>query len=491
MAMETLNVQNNDCSLEQELAVKADVLDAQRKQREVEMVDIVLDHIAGGVVSKETDIMGLMASGNKNLNQGLKVIVIHEILRAADGLLWCPMYDEKLKSNQQVRLYTGSHWEFIPLQRFKDFVDDCAERCGVSELQRMSPPFMTSLYEAVAFNVAESRSQHVPEDETWINLKNGTLVIKADGSATMREHRKEDLFTYTLSYAYDASATCPQWLRFLGRVLPEESLREVLREFISYCFRKGHELEVMMMFLGGGLNGKSVTLEIIEALLGSMNVSYLSLADLTNDDKKRVCIEDKMLNISHESGKEVNPNVLKQLTSGEQVIVKHLYRDSYATANYGKLVAAFNELPRAENTFGFFRRLIILPYEVTIPKEEIDRDLASKLKQELSGILNWVLVALPRLMSRKEFTHSEKCEQAMERYRLQSDNVKLFLNEECETSDSLIKGKELYNAYCNYCRSSQLKSLSKKKFYERLNRHGFKPQMHGNMIYFNLRIVEE
>lgn len=79
--------------------------------------------------------------------------------------------------------------------------------------------------------------------------------------------------------------------------------------------------------------------KVIEALLGSVNVSFLSLSDLTNDDVKRAGIKGKMLNISHESGKDVNANVLKQLTSGERVLIKHLNVDPCETAGYGKFIA--------------------------------------------------------------------------------------------------------------------------------------------------------
>ena len=247
----------------------------------------------------------------------------------------------------------------------------------------------------------------------------------------------------------------------------------------------------MLWLYGEGLNGKSVTLEVVETLLGSKNVSYLSLSDLTNDDVKRAGIEHKMLNISHESGKDVNPNVLKQLTSGERVTMKHLYRDPYESNDYGKFMAAFNQLPRAENTFGFFRRLIVLPYEVTIPKEEIDRQLSSKLKAEVSGVLNWVLKSLPRLMKDSEFTASENCERALERYRIQSDNVRLFVNEMCEKSDYTTLASEIYTAYRNYCLGASLKPIGKNKFYDRLESLGFKRVMHANVIYFKLKVNAE
>jgi putative DNA primase/helicase len=253
----------------------------------------------------------------------------------------------------------------------------------------------------------------------------------------------------------------------------------------------GHELEKMLLLYGEGLNGKSVTLEVIESLLGSVNVSYLSLSDLTNDDVKRAGIEGKMLNISHESGKDVNPNVLKQLTSGERVLIKHLYRDPRETNSYGKLIAAFNILPRAENTFGFFRRLLILAYQVTIPKEEIDRQLASKLKGELPGILLWVLKALPALMTRREFSPCESSEKALEQYRLQSDNVRLFLSEACETSEYTTQASELYTAYRNYCIGSSLKPIGKNKFYERLECLGYDRVMYANTLYYKLKVTEQ
>ena len=474
----------------QELTDKVNELESQRKQRESQMVEITLKVIASKVVSKEQDIRTLM-SVNKYWQQSVREIVVKEIIRAADDILWCPEYMEKLKSDQRVNVFTGTHWECVESQQWKDFINECTEKCGVPESQRMIPTFMKALYEGVAFNLAYNRKQIVPEDEVWLNMPNGTLVLRKDGSVTLREHRKEDLFFYTLNYAYDAQAECPMWHKFLDRVLPEVESQLVLAEFIGYCLMKSHNLEKMLWFYGEGLNGKSVTLEIIEALLGSRNVSFLSLCDLTNDEVKRAGIEHKMLNISHESGKDINANVLKQLTSGERVIIKHLYLDPRETDSYGKFVAAFNVLPRAEITFGYFRRLIILPYLVTIPTEEIDRQLTKKLKQELSGIMNWVLQAIPQLMTRREFSSSESCEKALDQYRLQSDNVRLFVSEQCEKSEFTTQALEIDNAYRNYCFSSSLKPIGKNKFYERLEKLDYAREIYGNVVYYHLKLIQE
>lgn len=479
------------CSLEQEMASKGAELTTGRAAFEARKPEETLHGMAQAVKPCSQEILAAMAAGKGQAMQAVRQVVERELLSAAQGRLWCPAYDEKARSNQRMMVYTGSHWEPLEPQQWKDFVGQCAQRCGLTEQLLMNHVFMRSLYEGAAFVLAEHRRQRVPEGEVWMNLQNGTLVVSIAGGATLREHSKDDLFTYTLPYCYDPQADCPLWHRFLERVLPEPEVQQVVAEFVGYCLTARHTLEKMMWLYGEGQNGKSVTLEIIEAVLGTENVSYLSLSDLTNDEVKRAGIEGKMLNISHESGKDVNGNVLKQLTSGERVVVKHLYRDPYETLDYGKFIAAFNQLPRAELTFGYFRRLIIVPYSQTISEQEKDDTLADKLRQERPGILNWVLQALPGLMQRRAFTHSDSCQRALDQYRLQSDNVRLFIMEMCQPSDYTTHGSELFLAYKDYCQGSSLKPVGRQRFYDRMRTAGYEPVRYANAIYFKLKLNAE
>ncbi len=474
-------------TLEQELVTKTGELESQRKARETQMTDITLARITEQVVSQEADIMAMMAK-SKSWQTGLREITVREIVRAADGLLWCPHYTERARSDQHVTVFTGSHWEPVEPQLFKDFVKKCAGRIGMQESQLMNPSFMNALYETTAFNVAQYRTQQVPDDEVWLNLRNGTLVLKKDGNVALHDHCKEDLFRYTIGYDYDGEATCPLWQSFLDGVLPEKESQMVLGEFIGYCLMKSHKHEKMLWLFGPGGNGKSVTLEIIEALLGAENISSLNLSDLTNDDVKRAGIEGKMLNISHESGKDVNASVLKQLSSGERVLIKRLYYDPRETRDYGKFMAAFNILPLAENTAGYMRRLIILPYDVTITQERIDKQLVDKLKCELSGILNWVLEGALRLMKNDCFTESPKCEDALQRYRTNSDSVSLFVNEMCDKSEILMKGNLIYTEYKSYCMASSLNSLGKQNFFTRLEALGYERHIQGKLPHYYLTV---
>jgi putative DNA primase/helicase len=481
--MEGDNITDNG-SFEQELEHQVGNLISQRECREERIVDITLDGIVSDVVSKEQEISGVLMGSQRSEHNKLQQIVVDEIIRAADNRLWCREYVEKLKCDQQMMVYVQTRWESVEPQQWKDFVKLCAKKCGIPDHLLKNPSFMKKLFESAAFNFAAYRKQEIPKNEVWINLQNGTLVISADGTVTLRSHRMEDLFTYTIGYGYDADAECEQWHKFLDRVLPDKNAQQLLAEFIGYCLMPDHRMEKMLILYGDGQNGKSVTLEIIESILGSQNVSYLGLSDLTNDEVKRAGIEAKMLKISHESGKDVNPNILKQITSGERVTIKRLYRDPYETSNYGKLIAAFNQLPRAENVMGFFRRLIILPYNVTIQKNEIDRQLTQKLRTELAGILNWVLAYLPGFMKGSDFVYCEECEKALEEYKLQSDNVRLFVQMHCEESPYSQSGDNIFKSYRTFCSESGLQSLGKTKFYKRLENLKIKSEEINNKRYY-------
>ena len=180
---------------------------------------------------------------------------------------------------------------------------------------------------------------------------------------------------------------------------------------------------------------------------------------------------------------------MKLLAGGERVLVKNLYKDPVMTCDYGKLICAFNQLPRAELTFGFFRRLIIVPFDVTIPQNEMDKHLADKLRAELSGILNWVLRAWVELMKRGEFTLSESCENALENYKLQADNVKLFLKEMCEPCEFTTAAPDIHKAYRSFCFESLLKPVGRNKFYARLENLVGKAEVSGNMKYFKIKVA--
>src|SRR5690606_21243643 len=226
--------------------------------------------------------------------------------------------------------------------------------------------------------------------------------------------------TYVLSFEYDEEKKAPMFNKFLNEVLEEEN-QKVLAEYFAYIFvsPKVLKLEKVLILYGGGSNGKSVIYEIMNALLGSENVTNYSLENLTdNTGYYRAMISGKLLNYASEISNRIDPTIFKQIASGETITGRLPYGKPIEIDDYAKLVFNANVLPSTtETSHAFFRRFLIIHFNKTIPEEQQDRELANKIIEcELSGVLNWILQGLKRLLNQKGFSYSKPIEKALNAY---------------------------------------------------------------------------
>jgi len=156
---------------------------------------------------------------------------------------------------------------------------------------------------------------------------------------------------------------------------------------------------------------------------------------------------------------------------------------------YAKLIFNCNELPKeVEHTNAYFRRFLIIPFKETIPEAEQDKELATKIiSNELSGVFNWVLEGLNRLLDQKNFTQSDIVKDMVEQYKKESDSVSLFLEDEEYKSD-LVKFstlKAVQSDYKNYCLECGYRPVGRKEFTSRLRNRGIPTERKssGTVVY--------
>lgn len=380
------------------------------------------------------------------------------------------------RKNGLIYLYNGEYWELIDADAFKDFLGKVALRMGVDKFDAKFHQFKDELLKQF---VSEARLKEIKPDDntTLINLSNGTFEIGIN-KRCLREFKKVDFLTHQLPFEYNQNAKSPIFLNFLNEVLPEKELQDVLAEYMGYIFIKSKalKLEKVLLLYGTGANGKSVLFEIVCALLGSENITNFSLQSLTRDGYYRAMIANKLLNYASEINGKLETNTFKQLISGEPVEARLPYGVPHIVTNYAKFIFNCNELPKeVENTNAFFRRFIILPFRLTIPSEKQDKKLAEKIiRSELSGIFNWVIQGLERLLIKEDFTKSEIVENEISNYETESDSVFMFL-EELGYEASLTKTNPIsaiHDEYKIYCRENGYIFCSIKTFSQRLIKKG-------------------
>jgi putative DNA primase/helicase len=232
---------------------------------------------------------------------------------------------------------------------------------------------------------------------------------------------------------------------------------------------------------GNGSNGKSVFYDVFTALIGIDNISNYSLEQLTEDKGfYRSMIKDKLVNYGSEISSKMDVNILKQLVSGESVGACYKYGQPFNMNDYGKLFFNCNLLPKnSEQSHGFYRRFLIIPFEKTIEKKDEISGLAQMIiDQEISGVFMWMLEGLTRLLQNGKFTESEKINNAVTQFNTDSDSVKSFIDdgEYQKSVSTYIELKSLFSEYRTYCLDNGLHAVSSKTLSQRLVNYGYKKE---------------
>ncbi len=394
--------------------------------------------------------------------------VIKKLLETAETKRW-----NLCKSFDYVYIYNGAYWHQMDKEDVKMFLGKCAMKMGCPDYEARYCDFKEKLLKQFLSD-AHLPQPEPDEEKILINLQNGTFEFTVTGWK-LRYFQADDFLTYQLPFSYDASATCYEFDQYMNKVLPDENGRLLLQEFSGYIFTKLN-LEKMLMLTGSGANGKSVFFNIITALLGRQNVLTYSLG-LFAHEYNRAKLTNVLLNYSSEKGTELNPDTFKALISREPLQAREPYGKSFTLYNNAKFIINANELPKeTEQTEAYFRRWLIIPFDVTISEKERDTELANRIiKTELTGVFNWLLKGVERIVKNKNFSESEESQKALNDFKRQSDSVALFV-EEWNYKASPVKTetvKDLYSSYKLFCNEDGYRAVSKNKFSQRLESKGF------------------
>ena len=410
------------------------------------------------------------------------VISIDEILHTAISNNWGLCTKDGF-----IYVFNGKYWQVVNTEEFKPFLANAAIKMGVPIFDAKYHQFKDELYKQ--FLSVSNLPTPDPKKAILINLLNGTFEI-TNSKQELREQHREDFIKYQLPFEYDTNAKCPIFDKYLNRVVPDADCRKVLAEYLGYIFIKDLKLEKTLILYGGGANGKSVFFEIVNAILGNENVCSYSLQNITKPDGyQRAELSNKLLNYASEINGKLETDIFKQMVSREPVEARQIYGKPFTMCDYARLMFNCNELPKeVEQTDAFFRRFIIIPFNQTIPEEEQDPELAKKIiGAELSGVFNWILEGLRRVLSQKKFTRSTLVKDQVGAYRLESDSVAMYLDEEGykPAIEDFVFLKGLYSSYKTYCSDNGYRACSIRTLSDRLRSLRFetKKSMHGVIVY--------
>ena len=304
----------------------------------------------------------------------------------------------------------------------------------------------------------------------WVNVRNGLLDIR---DMSFKEHTPSYLSTVQLNVEYNPQVDCPQFKKFLNEVL-DCKLIPLVQEIVGYLLTTNTVSQKAFVFWGPARTGKSTLLWVVEyLLLGKKNVSNIPWQEI-GDKFKTAELLGKLANVfSDLPSKSIDDTgIFKVVTGEDYLMAEKKNKNPFKFKPFARLVFSCNELPRnyVDRTEGFYRRLIIVPFNRQIEKSKIDKALKYKFQREKEGILNWALEGLKRLYENNfEFSENELTDGVKKEYKRENNNVISFVEECCEI-DSLFSCSriEIYEAYKEFCVEAGLKALSQIKFNKEL-----------------------
>src|SRR5437016_14676130 len=89
-----------------------------------------------------------------------------------------------------------------------------------------------------------------------------------------------------------------------------------------------------------------------------------------------------------EDGQQIAEALIKEVTGGDAVTARLMYAEFFTFTPTFKIWLAANHKPVIRGTdLGIWRRIHLVPFEVTVPDDKVDRELPAALVAEASGIL--------------------------------------------------------------------------------------------------------
>ena len=319
----------------------------------------------------------------------------------------------------------------------------------------------------------------------WINFRNGFYDPIAQ---KMIPHDPKYRAINQIPHEYDPEAELTgeeveRWLQF---IVPKMDDREMLLQFMGYCLTRDTRQQKFTILYGSGGSGKSTVIKLIELMIGSENISNISLKELSQRFASYGLL-GKLLNscADLEVSALEDTSVIKKVLGEDSLRGEPKGKDAISFKNYAKLIFSTNELPLviSEKTNGFYRRLMIL--NMTRQPEHKRADYLDLLSKEIDYLISLAVKALERMYQAGHITESAGSREAVQALRNDSDTVEAWIFETCyRVRESRIERGQLYQKYDSYCLSTDRTALSRNSFYRAMRAKDFREVKSNGLRYF-------
>ncbi len=318
-------------------------------------------------------------------------------------------------------------------------------------------------------------------DYWMLGCKNGVMDLR---SGELRDGQPTDHVTKQVSAEFDEQASCPRWMQFLDEVFESNTLLiDYVTKAVGYSLTGDMREQCFFMAVGTGANGKSIFLDTLEHVFASYSHrAPMRLFASSDGEADRFSVADLqnariVFAAETKANTRMNEHVIKALTGGETLSGERKYAQPFTFRPTAKIWLGVNHNPTiSDDSFGFWRRVRLIPFNRTFSGDADDRQLRDTLRDEADGILAW---AVRGCLTWQEhgLIAPDIVLQATKNYEMEEDPMTEFLQQNTKNnSDSMVTFSALYAEYKVWAKEqgiSQRNQITGKSMGVNLKKRGY------------------
>lgn len=328
----------------------------------------------------------------------------------------------------------------------------------------------------------------------YLNCQNGIVNLR---TGELLPHDSNFGMSKICYSEYDVEGRAPEkWLSFLRDVTGgNEGLQKYIQKSIGYSLTGSNNEQCAYFLYGMGNNGKSTFLDTLSDLMGSYAANAQpetimmrkfgeggALSDIARLKSTRFVTSEEPT-----EGVRLNEGLLKQLTGGSKITCRFLYADEFEYTPEFKIWIATNHKPVIRGTdVGIWRRIKLIPFEVNIPADKVDKNLKYKLREEFPQILRWAVDGC-RMWMQEGIDEPECVKDAVKEYKQEMDLLAGFLDQCIEIDygcKEKVPAKDLFKAYIQWAKDNNEFEMSSKRFFTEITKKLPEKGRDGKGIYY-------
>lgn len=313
--------------------------------------------------------------------------------------------------------------------------------------------------------------QNLDRNKAVIGVKNGIIDLK---TGELLPHDREAYLTKQCPVIYNPDAPEPKlWLQFLSDIFGGDPyMLDYIQKCVGYSLTGSTSEQCAFFLFGTGRNGKSTFLEIVRGILGDYATNIQPQTIMVNpksgnapsSDIARLKGARLVTSVEPNEGMRLDEGLLKQLTGDDVVTARKMFSEEFEFKPEFKLWMATNHKPLIRGTdTGIWRRIHLIPFEVQIPLDRVDKKLKYKLVKEAEGILKWAVAGCIKWQN-EGLIMPQKVLEAVREYQHEMDVISAFLDACCVVGEGSVKASRLYAVYSEWANNHREYRMSGTKF---------------------------